>query len=267
MHDGSNSTGAAAGDLFLVNTGDPNTNQFEPTVAVNRGTGQAFIAWTDYHSFTGAGQDNHPPGIRGHAFKATTDIVNGTPGNDTITTYSLSETINGLSGNDTINAKGGNDVVKGGLGSDLMFGGVGNDTMYGEDGADTVNGEAGNDLVNGGLGNDVLSGGPGADRFVFDTAIKPKGSNIDTIADFSAADDTILLDNAIFKKLKQEGALKAKYFEVGKKAHDGKDYVVYNNKTGDLLYDKNGDHKGGALVFAHLEGSPDDLSAADFVVI
>ncbi len=261
-----NSTGAAAGDLFLVNTGSPE-GQFDPTVAVNRSTGQAFIAWTDMHAFTGAGQDNHPPGVRGHAFKATTDVVNGTSGNNTITTYSLSETINGLDGNDTINARGGNDIVNGGTGSDLMFGGVGNDTMAGGDGADTVNGDDGNDLLNGGLGNDVLTGGAGADRFVFDSKIKPKGSNVDTISDFKAADDTILLDNAIFTKLKHDGVLKAKYFEVGKKAHSGKDYVVYNNKTGDLIYDKNGDHKGGALVFAHIEGTPDDLSAADFLVV
>jgi Ca2+-binding RTX toxin-like protein len=261
------SSGAAAGDLFLVNTGDPSTDQDFPAVAVNRSTGRAFIAWDDFHAFSGTGQDNDPPGIRGRAFLTTTDIVNGTSGNDTITTYSLSETINGLGGNDTINARGGNDSVNGGPGSDRMFGNVGNDTMVGGDGADTVDGEAGNDLVNGGLGNDVVTGGPGPDRFAFNTAIKPKGSNIDTIADFSAADDTILLDNAIFTKLKAEGVLKAKFFEVGKKAKSGKDFIVYNDKNGDVLYDKNGKKKGGAIAFAKLEGSPDDVSAADFLVI
>ncbi len=260
-------TGAAAGDLLLVNTGDPNTGQFSPAIAVNPGTGRAFIAWEDHHSFSGAGQDNDPAGVRGRAFLVTTDVVNGTPGNDTITTYSLSEPINGLAGNDTINARGGNDAVDGGPGSDLLFGGIGNDTVAGGDGADTVKGEDGNDLINGGLGNDSLTGGPGADRFVFNTAIKPKGSNIDTIADFSVTDDLILLDNAIFKKLKTEGVLKAKFFEVGKKAKSGKDAIIYNDKTGDLLYDKNGAKKGGAILFAKLEGSPDDVSAADFLVI
>ncbi|MCB1502539.1 MAG: hypothetical protein KDK07_22635 [Bauldia sp.] len=261
------SSGAAAGDLFLVNTGDPDTNQFFPTVAVNSGTGQAFIAWTDYHAFSGAGQDNSPPGVRGHAFKATTDVVNGTPGGDTITTYSLSETINGLAGNDTIHARGGNDKVDGGPGSDLIFGEAGGDSMAGGEGADTVDGGDGNDLLNGGPGNDSLTGGPGADRFAFTTALKPKGTNVDTIADFSAPSDSILLDNAIFKKLKKTGPLAAKFFEVGKKAHSKKDFIVYNDKTGDLHYDKNGSKKGGALLFAHLEGSPDDVSAADFFVI
>lgn len=261
------SAGLAAGDVFKVNTGDPVVGLFLPTVAVNQDTGRAFFAWTDYRSFSGAGQDNNPPGVRGHAFLATIDVINGTPGNNTITTYGLSETINGLDGNDTINAKAGNDIVNGGLGTDLILGGTGADTVAGAEGADTMNGEDGDDLLNGGLGNDSVTGGPGADRFVFNTAVKPKGSNVDTIADFSAADDTILLDNAILTKLKTEGVLAAKYFEVGKKAHDGKDHVVYNNKTGDLLYDKNGDDKGGALLFAHLEGNPDDVSAADFLVI
>lgn len=36
---------------------------------------------------------------------------------------------------------------------------------------------------------------------------------------------------------------------------------------GDILYDKNGGKKGGAILFAKLEGSPDDLSATDFLVI
>lgn len=260
-------TGAAAGDLFLVNTADPDTAQYRPAIAVNRTTGEAFIAWTDDHVFAGAGQDNDPPGIRGRAFIATTDVVNGTPGNDTLVTYSLSETINGLAGNDTIFAVGGNDAVDGGEGSDLLFGGIGDDTLAGGEGADTLNGEDGNDLINGGFGNDSLAGGPGADRFLFNTAIKKKANNVDTIADFSAADDTILLDNAIFKKLKTEGVLKAKFFEVGKKAKSGKDAIIYNDKKGTLVYDKNGDKKGGAVLFAKLEGSPDDLSAADFLVI
>jgi Ca2+-binding RTX toxin-like protein len=138
--------------------------------------------------------------------------------------------------------------------------------MLGGNGADKLNGEAGNDVVSGGLGNDSLTGGPGADRFIFDTAIKPKGTNIDTIKDFSAADDTILLDNAIFTKLKQEGVLAGKNFEVGKKAHGRKEFIIYNDKNGDLSYDNNGGKKGGAIVFAHLKGSPDDVSAADFLV-
>lgn len=279
------SSGAAAGDLFLVNTGDPDNNQVEPTVAVNRSTGRTLIVWSDGQSFTGPGQDNEPPGIRGRVFQPTTDVINGTPGNDTITTYGLGETINGLGGNDTIDARGGKDDVAGGAGNDFLRGGSGDDRISGADGSDTIlggsendilsggtgadslNGETGNDLLDGGLGNDTLIGGPGADRFAFTTAIQPKGSNIDTIADFSTPEDAMLLDNAIFKKLKTEGPLEAKFFEVGKKAKSRQDTIIYNDKTGDVLYDKNGKKKGGAVAFAKLEGSPDDIGAADFLVI
>ena len=133
-------------------------------------------------------------------------------------------------------------------------------------GADFIVGTPGPDIVDGGLGNDSLTGGPGGDSFRF-TAALDKKTNLDTIADFSHADDTILLDNAIFKKLKKEGALKGKYLELGKKADSKKDFVVYNEKNGVLGYDKNGDKKGGLIKFAVLDGSPDDISKDDFLVI
>ena len=58
-------TCAPAGDLLLVNTGDPATSQFYPAVATDTATGRAFIAWEDNHSYSGAGQDNAPSGVRG----------------------------------------------------------------------------------------------------------------------------------------------------------------------------------------------------------
>jgi hypothetical protein len=48
---------------------------------------------------------------------------------------------------------------------------------------------------------------------------------------------------------------------------DRNDFIVYNKKNGDLDYDKNGDKKGGAILFAKLEGSPNDVGAANFLVI
>ncbi|MGO4572868.1 M10 family metallopeptidase C-terminal domain-containing protein, partial [Microvirga sp. 2TAF3] len=74
------------------------------------------------------------------------------------------------------------EILKGTKGKDLLKGGSGSDKLYG------------------GLGNDVLTGGAGKDIFVFDT--KPnKKTNLDTITDFNVKDDTIWLDNAVFKKL------------------------------------------------------------------
>ena len=96
-------SGAPAGDAFLLDAGKP---------------GQSFSA-----SPPPATATSSPPGspvrtpIRriptsefdGQIFQPATETVNGTEGNDTITTYGLSEPINGLGGKDTINAAGGND--------------------------------------------------------------------------------------------------------------------------------------------------------------
>ncbi len=236
------SDGTPGGDRFRVNAEAGNSSG--SSIAANK-DGKVFISYT---SKAPAG-DGDGSSVRGGVFQVSNQPLNGSADPDTITGYNLGEKINGLGGNDTINGRGGNDSIDGG------------------EGDDTLDGDNGNDLLNGGNGIDRLTGGAGADRFLFDTKIKAKGKNVDTIADFSAADDTILLDNAIFKKLKTEGVLKAKFFEVGKKAKSGKDAIIYNDKTGDLVYDTNGKKKGGAVLFAKLEGSPDDLGREDFLVI
>lgn len=220
--------GSPVGDLFLVSTDSPGTDQGIPAIAVNRDTGRTFIVWEDEAARS---EDGAPLGIRGGAFEPSTDPVMGTVASNTIITYSLGERISGLQGDDTILAM------------------------------------AGNDIVDGGPGFDRITGGPGADTYLFTTGIKAKDKNIDTITDFSAPEDSIHLDNAIFAKLKKEGGLKAKFFNVGSKAGDGNDYIVYNKNSGDIFYDKNGSKKGGALLFATLEGSPDNVTAGDFIVI
>ena len=180
-------TGAAAGDLFLVNTGDPESEQLFPSVAANV-DGQAFIAWDDNHEFADA--DHEHGGIRGHGFEATTDIVNGTGGEDAITTYGLGETINGHEGDDVIVALGGNDVIFGGGGFDQLKGGSGNDQLFGEGGEDLLKGEDGDDLLAGGLGRDVQLGGAGKDIFDFNKTNESRvGANHDVIQGFRRVED------------------------------------------------------------------------------
>ena len=74
-------SGAPAGDLFLVNTGDPLTDQFDPrrlpSICL---PARRLITWEDLHEFGGNSEDNEPDGIRGDAFLTTTDIVNGSAG-------------------------------------------------------------------------------------------------------------------------------------------------------------------------------------------
>jgi Ca2+-binding RTX toxin-like protein len=128
--------------------------------------------------------------------------------------------------------------------------------LYGGAGKDTVSGGLGNDLLHGDAGRDILKGGAGRDIFVFDT--KPnKATNLDRITDYNVKEDTLWLDNAIFKKLGRGSEdnprkINKSYFEVGSKAGDKNDYILYNSKTGVLSYDADGSGRGKAVEIAQL---------------
>jgi len=174
----------------------------------------------------------------------------GTPpvAGQTLTGNDRRNTLTGGAGNDTINGNGGNDALNGG------------------DGADTINGGTGDDVINGGLGNDVLTGGTGNDFFVFNTALG--ATNVDHITDFRNAqgdNDTIRLENAVFTGL-ANGNLSTAAFRQGTQAADADDRVVYNNTTGELFFDADGNGAGAQVLFAVLD-NPITLSNADFVVI
>ncbi|WP_243372899.1 cadherin domain-containing protein [Microvirga solisilvae] len=168
----------------------------------------------------------------------------------------ISEKVTGSSGNDRLHANLGNNMLNGAAGNDTLMSGVGNDVIYGG---------TGNDFIYGGAGNDVLYGQAGKDVFVFNTALNAR-SNVDTIKDFSVKDDTIYLENAIFKKLTKTGKLSKDFFTIGPKAKDSKDYIVYNDKTGALSYDADGSGKGGAIKFAQLPTKL-KMTYLDFFVI
>jgi Ca2+-binding RTX toxin-like protein len=112
-------------------------------------------------------------------------------------------------------------------------------------------------------------GGLGQDAFVFNaklgTAKTDRKVNFDTITDFSVAEDTIWLDNAVFKKLGRK--MSKSSFEIGSKAGDKNDYIIYNKKTGYLSYDADGSgSKYKAVEFAKL-GKNLKMTYADFYVI
>lgn len=129
--------------------------------------------------------------------------------------------------------------------------------------ADAFIGGSGDDYLNGGLGRDRLTGGEGKDVFVFSTKLK---NNIDTIADFQRGEDMIQLSKGIFSKI-GKGALKKSAFHIGTKANDAKDRIIFNEKTGAVSYDADGNGKKFAAVkFAQLEAKA-ALSASDFWVL
>ena len=126
--------------------------------------------------------------------------------------------------------------------------------LYGNEGANVLDGK---------LGNDVLYGLGGADTFQFTTVTG--ANNVDRIADFVTGVDKIALDDFIFVGL-ATGALDPNAFFVGSAAHDADDRIIYNQTTGALYFDYDGNGIGTAVQFATLNGAP-ILAASDFLVI
>lgn len=233
----------------------------------------------------------------------TASIISGFDGNDNLTGEAGNDTISGGfgddalfggvgndrllgdDGNDRLLGEAGNDALNGGLGNDAIFGGSGNDTLAGSSGNDHLFGElgrdrvvagSGNDTVNGGYGNDVLYGQSGRDVFEFDarlgTSRTDRTVNFDRVVDFNVRDDAFWLDNAVFRKLGSRGSedhpvkLNKVYFEVGERADDRNDYLLYNSKTGVLSYDADGSGRGRAVEFAQLAKNL-KLTYHDFFVV
>ena len=110
-----------------------------------------------------------------------------------------------------------------------------------------LKGGSGNDKLAGGYGSDTLYGQSGSDIFVFDTPLgrskADRKINFDKIVDFNPVQDTIYLENAIFKKLTKTKTLSSKFFTIASKAADKYDYIGYDKKTGVVWYDADGSGK------------------------
>lgn len=175
------------------------------------------------------------------AARNSIEVLKATGAAKTVLALTGNELANTLIGHD------GNNVLKGGAGNDRLFGYGGADRLYG------------------GLGADKLTGGAGRDVFVFDTSPKAIG-NVDSIVDFNVVDDTIWIDNAVFKAAGPNGRLVADAFVRAKAALDAEDRFIYNPATGNLFYDADGTGPAAAIKIAVLSKNL-KLSYADFVVI
>jgi Ca2+-binding RTX toxin-like protein len=203
----------------------------------------------------------------------------------------------GDNGLNILNGGEGNDYLIGGLSGDSLIGGGGADTASYEDnwGAVFVNlasgqgfgnaaqgdtyssienviggayadyfiGDGSANLLDGKSGADTLTGGGGADSFAFTTALG--AGNVDSITDFVAGTDKVILDNAIFFGL-SEGALGPNVFINGTAATGGQNRIVYDQSTGQLWFDDDGFGTDPAILFAVLDNKP-VLTSADFLVI
>ncbi len=162
----------------------------------------------------------------------------------------LANVLTGGNGANTLSGEAGNDTLTGNGGNDTLMGGTGNDTLSGGAGNDRLDGGSGNDWLYGGLGVDSLTGGAGADRFVFEH-LGPE--NADRIADFDGTLDQILIDADVFTDMGYLGTLLEQSFGAGSAATTAEQRIVYNQTTGAIAYDADGDGAGSAVVFAHVK--------------
>ena len=130
--------------------------------------------------------------------------------------------------------------------------------------ANELIGNDGDNVLDGGAGADLLRGNGGADTFAFTSPLG--GGNVDQILDFEVGVDQVALDNAIFSELAL-GALDPNAFRIGTAAEDADDRIIYDQTTGAVYYDADGNGGGAAVQFATLPTGLANLSAGDFIVV
>jgi Ca2+-binding RTX toxin-like protein len=231
---------------------------------------------------------------------AAIDLTGNTSGNQIIGNNGAN-TLDGRGGNDQLVGRGGNDTYIVDSASDTITenGGQGSDTvrtsvsyaltagadvetlettnssgtaainLAGNDSGNIVRGNNGDNTISGGGGDDTLTGFGGEDLFFFNSALDP-AFNVDVITDFSLADDTIVLENAVFTALAVPGSLArsltAAEFVIGTAAQDASDRIIYDSSTGALLYDSDGAGGVAAIQFAEVSAGL-ALSQQDFLVL
>jgi len=134
-------------------------------------------------------------------------------------------------------------------GNDSLYGTSGNDVLDGLSGNDSLIGGAGNDSLIGGAGNDSLIGGSGKDSFLFYSP----NDKVDLIADFNVIDDRILIKAQNFGfGVTERRAIYPNQFLIGTVATASSHRFIYNNTTGSLYFDSDGNGITPAMAIATL---------------
>jgi len=189
------------------------------------------------------------------------DTLDGGTGNDTLNGGGNHDLLDGGDGNDTLLAGFGNDTLLGGQGDDFLYGDGNSDSLDGGAGDDTLEGGNGNDILKGGEGSDILTGGSGRDVFQFDNF------SFDNITDFNSLEgDSIEFDNVQFTELNIKGVLNTNNFIQGLSANDEDDYIIYNNESGILSYDADGNGSADAVDIALIGENLDFNNLNIFIV-
>lgn len=251
-------TGSAAADRIYGNIGNDTITGLNGADILFGGSGNDRLDGGDLvdQLYGGAGNDI----LIGNLGN---DYLYGGDGNDALADWYGSDWMEGGAGNDTYSVYNAGSIIVEATGygtNDRVAAGVSftlaaNDAienlttvnaaattainLTGNAFAQYVTGNAGSNRINGAGGNDVLTGGAGVDAFVFNTT--PGVGNVDRITDFSAAQDTIYLENAVFAGLFNgwlaPTAFRGNYTGY---AEDSTDRVIYERDTGNLYFDRDG---------------------------
>ena len=224
----SNAAAATLTDAGTVNLG---TNITTVTLANGTNTVTASTTAANYTLTGGTGNDTFN---FGSDTITSGDTINGTSGTDVLNitgnTAVTSTALNTISNIDTVNfantstavawTSAGTGFVATGdsmkvdasslttaaasldfsanttTGAVTLIGGNTGDTLTGGAGADVILGNAGNDVIDGTTGVDTLTGGLGNDVFVVDSGALTT-ANKDVVTDFSHADDSIRINDAL----------------------------------------------------------------------
>jgi Ca2+-binding RTX toxin-like protein len=279
--------GAAGNDIYVVdNAGDVVSEAASQGIdEVRAAVSYALAANADVETLRTT-NDNGTAAINLTGSNANNQII-GNNGDNVLDGRGGADQMAGRGGNDTYIVDNAGDTITeaGGQGSDevrasvsftLTAGadvellrtnndaGVAAINLTGNGAGNEVRGNNGANLVNGGDGNDVLTGLGGQDFFEFNTALNAT-TNVDTVTDFSVADDTIRLQNGVFTGL-TAGTLAANQFVIGAAAQDADDRIVYDDTTGALFFDIDGAGGTAAVRFATVSAGL-ALTNNDFLVV
>jgi Ca2+-binding RTX toxin-like protein len=229
------------------------------------------------------------------------NVLRGMNGGDNLNGWGGDDRLYGGEGNDNLDGGSGADIMVGGAGNDTYFvydavdvviesAGQGSDTVLsfvsyalpagadvetlrangsgalhltGNSSGNLIIGNDNTNVLSGGDGRDELTGMGGQDSFLFTTAPNA-ASNVDVINDFNVADDTIVLNAAVFGAI-GFGSVAGSQFVIGTDAQDAGDRIIYNDATGAVYYDSDGTGGAAAVQFAQVSaGLP--LTNFDFYV-
>jgi Ca2+-binding RTX toxin-like protein len=172
----------------------------------------------------------------------------------------VSSTLIGSSVDNVIVGGNGGDWLSGKGGSDTLYGSDGNDTLLGNDGADALVGGLGNDHLWGHDGGDTLTGGGGEDHFRMSSIL----DSPDMIMDFESGVDEFWLGQGSHYYFESENYAPNYDFTLGTAATQRPAQLIYDQSTGVLWFDIDGNGATEQHVLAYFVNKP-VLSGSDFI--